>query len=132
MMMNNVLERELHRDHPGEVSIRKELEQDAPENNHMHGKVWYMSENCYNTIQVKWILKQPKGADVFIFYQKLFVLTVQLDTERLPYNQVNPDNDAFIDTAIHLLLKVGLIEEETHEGVVWIHVPDNDVLRRSI
>ena len=98
----------------------------------MHNKVWYMSENCYNTIPVKWILKQPRGADVFIFYQKLFVKTVQLGTESLPYNEINPKNEPSVDMAIQLLLKVGFIEEETKDGVVWIRVPDNDVLRRKI
>ena len=95
-------------------------------------KAWYMSENIYNTLAVKWILNQDKGADVFIFYQKLFVHAVQLDVESFPYHEINPKGDKFIDYALKLLLKVDLIQEEDKDGVVWINVPDNDVLRRKI
>ena len=95
-------------------------------------KAWYMSENIYNTLAVKWILNQDKGADVFIFYQKLFVHAVQLDVESIPYHEINPKGDKFIDYALKLLLKVDLIQEEDKDGVVWINVPDNDVLRRKI
>lgn len=111
------------------IGKRKEL-------NHMEHtkeeKAWYMSENIYNTLSVKWILSQDKGADVFIFYQKLFVHAVQNEVESFPYHEINPKGDKFIEYALQLLLKVDLIHEEDRDGVVWICVPDNDVLRRKI
>lgn len=106
-------------------------------------RVWYLNTNCYNTDAVKWILAQERGADIFVFYQRLFELTVQLEKKELFFHEINAAfcdsqlfSSKFVEYAIFILVKVGLIEEVAKNvngsEIMLVRLPDNDILRREI
>lgn len=108
-----------------------------------NGKAWYLNANCYNTETVKWLLSQDRGADIFVFYQRLFILTVEMERENLSFHEIDAAfrktglfSGEFIEYAISVLNKTGLVEEMSERvngaEIISVYLPDNDILRRNI
>ena len=128
----------------GEMMMNKRLLVVKKESSHKkENGQWYFNFYCYETDTVKWILSQKEGASIFIFYQRLFALTVVMEKEGLAFHEISKVfreaglfSDSFIEYAISILAKAKLVEEiwEKVNGteIMWVYLPDNDILRRKI
>lgn len=106
-------------------------------------KTYWFDYGCYKTQTVKWILAQEKGASIFVFYQRLFELAVNLEKEELSFHEiivgfqdVPSFSPEFMEYAISNLVKVGVVNvigrKINGAEVMYVHLPDNDIMFRNV
>ena len=90
-----------------------------------------ITKDFYEVPEINFLLQQPHGADMVLFYQHLYGRRVKLHKKLIGYHEMDAARwpKDVIDTAIEWLAKLHLVGKVTVNGVLYIDVYDSEVMR---